>query len=367
MFGLFLCASAQAFKPETISVKPAIDPGSNVLVNQAEWAGASKIHVYGQQDLSYKGSVSVGLTSQILLGRDQKTLYTLSDYMKRLTRGPVESVIEEYDIATLSLKREIVIPNKAVKAIGMAQLLEQSADGRYLYVQNATPATSVTVVDLQAGEAVLEVPTPGCYGVFPAPRDNRFSTLCGAGDLKTYSVNGDQYDTTSISLFSPEQDPLYVQAQRTADGRLVFLSFNGTLYLVDDGDATAKLLGTVPLTKGVNGDWAPGGYVVMAYSPATNMMFVLMHPDAYEGSHKDPSEEIWSVDMKSAKVIGRSHAEGLIALAVSQGQEPVLFGTTDEDETIERFALLDNTKFVFKAAGSDDKSGWASSLLTVGE
>ena len=56
-------AFATDFEPETVTVEPHIAPGPNLFVNETSWEGASQIHVYGQDDLAYKGQVSLGLTS----------------------------------------------------------------------------------------------------------------------------------------------------------------------------------------------------------------------------------------------------------------------------------------------------------------
>lgn len=362
-----LLNSAHAFTPETITVEESIPPGANVLINQAEWAAASKIHVYGQESLHYKGSVSVGLTSQILLSHDQATLFTLSDYLKRFTYGPAESVVQIFDLATLTEKQEIIVPTKAVKAIGMSQLLEQSSDGRYLYVQNATPATSVTVVDLETSTVVSEIPIPGCYGIIPAMEGHRFSTLCGTGVLKSYVLDGSEYQTfQSDTIFNPDQDPLYVQAERRKDGTLIIPAYSGTLYLIDDSKPAPSLVKTLDITRDVGGNWAPGGYEVISYNAAHDVVFMIVHPDAHDGSHKDPSAEIWSYSLGTEKLIARSKAEGLIAIETSQGNTPTLFGTHDEEESIVRYTLDAPQSLRFKEAGSDGKAGWATSLRVTG-
>ncbi len=365
--GIALLNNAHAFTPETLTVEKNIAPGANVLINQAEWGAASKIHIYGQESLRYKGSVSVGLTSQILLSHDHKTLFTLSDYLKRFTYGPAESVVQIFDLATLTEKREIIVPTKAVKAIGMSQLLEQSADGRYLYVQNATPATSVTVVDLEKSAVISEIPTPGCYGIIPAMEGHRFTTLCGTGVLKSYALDGNKYQTYQSSpIFDADQDPLYVQAERSKDGTLIIPAYSGTLYLIDDSSPTPSLVKTLDVTGGVAGNWAPGGYEVISYNAAHDTVFMIVHPDAHDGSHKDPSSEIWSYSLGKEKLVARSAAEGLIAIETSQGNTPTLFGTHDEDESIVRYTPDTPGSLRFKEAGSDGKAGWATSLRVTG-
>ena len=148
--GVGLAADAP-FKAETFTVEKAIKPGPNVLVNYASWDGSSKLHVYGQDGLEYKGLMGMGLTSQFVISGDGKKAYVLSDYMKRYTYGPIESVVQIFDIQTLTPISEIIVPNKAVKAIAMTQLIELSADEKILYVGvSDSKATRVVAYDVAA-------------------------------------------------------------------------------------------------------------------------------------------------------------------------------------------------------------------------
>lgn len=367
---LFPLAAAQAadtpFKPETFTVEKAIKPGPNVLVNTASWDGSSKLHVFGQNGLEYKGLVGMGLTSQFVVSRDGSKAYVLSDYMKRYTYGPVESVMQIFEIKTLSPVTEIIVPNKAAKAIGMTQLIELSADEKLLFVQNATPATSVTVIDLQKNAVVSEIPTPGCYGIVAAQKGQKFSTWCGSGQFKTYVLNGADYTSeTSETIFDPQTDALYVHAQRRGNGELIFTSFNGNLYLVDDSGKTVVKKKIIPVSKGIEGKWAPGGYAVSAYNKANDVVFILMHSEAYEGSHKDGSEEIWAYSLSKNQLVSRSPAEDLVALATTQDKEPRLYGSNEDDESVDEYQLSDAKKFIFKKTASDERVGWTTSLLVA--
>lgn len=367
LVGTLWISSAQAdtkFVPEKFTVEKTIKPGPNVIVNGASWDGASKIHIYGQDELNYKGSVSAGLVSQTLTSKDGKQLYVLSHYMKRYTYGPVESAVQVFDINTLTQVKEIIVPNKAAHAIGMPSLLESNYDDSLIFVQNATPATSVTIVDKKLGKAINEIAIPGCFGIFPAKDTNKFSTLCSTGTIKSVTLDGSKYEISESKpeLFDVDKDALYVQAVRNTNGLLMIPSFSGNLYMVDDSGKSPKLVEKISITKGIEGNWAPGGYQVMSYNKSLNTVFLLMHPDAYEGSHKDASSEIWAYSMDKKEIISRSPAEYLVALTVTQGETPILFGSNEEDETVDQYTLADDKSFTFAKAGSDDKTGWSTNL-----
>jgi methylamine dehydrogenase heavy chain len=82
------------------------------------------------------------------------------DYLSRLQRGTRTDVIEAYDTGDLSLRYEIEIPAKHAQSLPIKALTAATGDGRFLLVQNATPATSITVVDLAESALPAKSPTP---------------------------------------------------------------------------------------------------------------------------------------------------------------------------------------------------------------
>jgi len=366
LYTTFMVATTQAedFKPEVLTVEKTIAAGPNVFVEWSGWDAASKIHIYSQADLSYKGFISSGLTSQFITSHDGKTLYLLSTYMKRFTTGPIESVLEIYDISTLTKIKEVVLSGKAAMSIAMNGLLEHSSDDKYVYVQNATPATSVSVVDVASGTVLTEVPTPGCYGIIPATSGYKFSTLCGSGQIKTVALKGTEYTlTASEKIFDVDSDALFIHSERRGNGDLIFTSFNGNLYLVSDKDEKVKLKEKIAVSADIEGNWAPGGYSITAYNKPNDMVFMIMHPDAEEGSHKDASTEIWAYSLKQKKLLSRSAAEGLIALDATQDKIPKLFGSNENDESVDMFAPTKGTKFDYEKTGSDARVLWTTALM----
>ncbi|MCG6942945.1 MAG: hypothetical protein LJE69_17055 [Thiohalocapsa sp.] len=364
--GVMAQGALAAFQPETASVKPAIDPGPNVLANDQNWAGAGDVHVYGQQDLAYKGSIPTGSYGQMLVAPGGKKVYLLGRYMKRIVYGPVEAVVQIADVPTMTIEKEIEVPIKAVQAADYAGLLGLSADGKLLYVQNATPAQSVTVVDLVGGKVLSEVPTPGCYGIYPALHGHKFATPCGTGTFETFTIDGDDFSSQmSKQIFDADNAPIYISPLRRNNGDLILTSFSGKLLLIDDSGDTVRVKDSIDVTSGVEGNWAPGGHEVAAYNAANDVVFLLMHADAYEGSHKDPSQEIWAYGLQQHKLLSRTKAKGLNALASSPGETPILFGVNTEEQMIEQFKLADPKTFKFEKAAEDDRVGWSQHLEAV--
>lgn len=315
------------FEPQVLTEEERIPEGPNFLVLDQAWAGPSMINVLGADDFAMKGNIGVGTTGQMALSPDGQTLYTTSVYFERYSYGEVTAVLQEYDVPTLSMTREIEISNKLAQVESQPALLATIDDGAFVLAQNATPATSISVIDLEAGAQIAEIPTPGCWAAIPATEGRRFTTLCGDGTMSSFTFEPDgSFGEPAVSevIFDPDDDALFTNPVRTPDG-LVFASFKGNLYVVDDGGETPELVETVTVSGTQLGNWAPGGSEVIGYSAATDTAFLLMHEDAYEGSHKDPAEEIWAVDMESGEVAGRGAANEETGIVVDASDPPVLF------------------------------------------
>lgn len=348
-----------AFVPEKMTVESKIKPGPNAFVLEQNWAGVSRVDVMSADDFSNKGNMSVGIIAQFALSKDHKTAYTVSSYAKRIISGPTEAVLQEFDVDTLSVKREVIVSPKLIQSNAQSSYLQLSADEHYAYVQNATPATSVTVVDLKTGNILVEVPTPGCFGIYPALQGRRFSSLCGDGAITSYTFNEDgslAKPAKSAKVFDVDKEPLFIHGVRV-EKDLLFTSFNGNVYRVADAAETPKLIEKFSITEGVEGKWAPGGAALTAYNPAHKVLFVSMHPDAEEGSHKVAGSEVWAINMITKKVMYRSVVDGALSLAVTHGDKPVLYTLNVDSSTVSRYEVDPAAKFAAKLTSKKDTLG----------
>lgn len=334
------------FKPDVLTVETSIAPGRNLFVMLPSASGASTIEVLGADDFAIKGSLPPGTFPQMVLAHDSSRLFTASTYARRIVFGPTSSIVHEWDVNHLTLKTETEIPDKMAEFFHASSMISISRDDAMLFVQNATPATSVSVVDTKDAKLIAEVPTPGCWTVMPAPNDaTRFSTVCGDGTLESFTVSPDGKFSTPVrsdKFFDVEADAVFTGPAR-AGHTLIFPTFKGKLLVVDDSEPKAKLVKTIDMVSGVPGDWAPGGMEVIAYNAPTNDAFVLMHSGAVEGSHKKPAEEIWTVDMTTGKVIFRSRAAGETQIIASQDPKPVLYLT--DHFVVNRYDVIPEDKF----------------------
>ena len=353
MLAALLSGAVQAqapLPPEQLGVELTLKPGPFVFVAASSWTGAGAINIFGAADLAYRGNYPTGMQAQFALSGGETLGHVASAFPKRFTYGPVEAVIQSFDVATLKMRQEVIILPQFLQAPPAGGNIQDSADGSRALIQNATPATSVTIVNLKTRKVTAEAPTPGCWQINLSADGSRFSTLCGDGTVLTVKIGADGRVTgqaRSKAIFDVEKDPLFTHAQRV-DGDLMFVSYSGVFYRVSDKGDVAELVDTFAFTKGVPGEWAPGGSASMGYNAPNEVMFVAMHPGAKDGSHKDSSQEIWAVDLKTKTVMYRSVAKGLTQIAVTQDPIPLVFGVNSHDGGLYRFEVDPTARFAAK-------------------
>ena len=327
--GLLAAGAAQAqLAVETLKMEPLqpadahriylSDPTITHLVD-------GRIHVIDGAGMRYLGMVGSGFAGSSTLSPDRKTLYVATTYLSRLQRGTRTDVVEAYDTGDLTLRYEIEIPAKHAQSLPVKALAAVIGGGRFLLVQNATPATSVTVVDLQERRVASELANPGCWGAIPWPSNpNRFTTVCGDGTLATFDLGPDgkaaQEPMVSKPFFDPDKDPIFMHYELVGD-ELVMVSYHGAVY-------TARLAGAAPELRAPwsfidaaarKQRWAPGGYALFAADPDTRRLYVGMHDKQAEGTHKTPAKEIWVLDLAAGKRVARVPGDMALSMAMSRG------------------------------------------------
>lgn len=244
--------------------------------------------------------------------------------------------------------------------------MQLSADERFIYIQNATPATSVTVVDLEKGEVVQEVPSPGCYGIYPSVEGYGFSTICNDGSFNTFqlSADGTQFDSKkSEKIFDVDSDPIYLAYDR-AEGDLLFVSYHANVYRLSDKDGVITKVGVTPIAEGIPGDWGVSGYSTLSYNDASGVLFVTMAPGHHDGSHYHPAAEIWAYDLKNKTLLYRSNADSLNGIYVTDGATPVLFGVSLPEGKVYKYELDPAAKFAAKRVAEHKDFGFATTLVS---
>lgn len=291
----------------------------------------SRIHVYDGDTGKFLGLVPTSLNGHMTVSANGQDIYVMTSYYERLNRGKRTDVIEAWDAETLTPKYEVPVPNKRAQALNYRNYLRQTTDGELLLVQNATPATSVTVVDLKTRQFTDEITaTAGCWSVIPLPsRPRSFTTLCGDGALLTIDLDAagkPAAQQRSKPMFDVEKDPIFTHTEHLGD-TFYFVSFNGNVYTADFSGKDVQFGAPWSLLDATGKDrgWRPGGYNLLAVNRALKRLYVGMHPNGAEGTHKNPAAEIWVYDLESRKRIARVPGKGAVSMSVSQDDKPRLF------------------------------------------
>jgi len=253
---------------------------------------------------AYLGEIHAGYgMSQPLVPRKRPEVYVPATYYSRRVRGDRTDVFGIHDARTLAPIAEVPLPpHRAIDNFTLAHAT-LTDDERFAAIFNWTPATSLSIVDVEARTFVGEIPIPGCSLVY-ALGDRRLFSLCADGSLLVVNLRDDgTLDTAARTepFFEPIDDPITEKAVRIGD-RWIFASFAGRVYEVRasaDGVAIDEpwLLDAAP-AEGVA--WRTGGIQHLAVHAESKRLFVLMHHGGPD-THKEPGEEVWVYDLDARR------------------------------------------------------------------
>lgn len=327
-------ANAQGAPAETLTGghKLPADASERIYVMDAVFNHLfeSQVKIYDGATGKFLGMVPTAYNGHMMMSHDGNKLYVMTTYHSRMTRGERTDVVEVWDAHGLAFEKEIILPARRVQGLNYRGMFRQSTDGNFIALQNATPAVSTTIVDLKTGQATEEITaTAGCWSVIPQPNKPRsFMSICGDGAL--LSLDLDEHgklasQSRSAAMFPVATDPIFI-APALEKTQAHFVSFNGNVYTADFSkdemqfEPVWSLLDDKDKAQG----WRPGGYNLIDIHRPTRRMYVLMHPDGAEGTHKNPAAEIWVYDMATKKRLARIPGQDALSISVAQGDKPRL-------------------------------------------
>jgi methylamine dehydrogenase heavy chain len=244
---------------------------------------------------------------QTLHPASRPEIYVIETHYSRGSRGVRTDVLTVYDTATLAPISEVILPAKralSATPVGHAAL---SDDDRFAAIFNLTPATSLSIVDLEQRRFVGEIETPGCSLVYPVgPR--RFVSLCMNGSLMLLTLDDTGRELSkrrSARFFDPESDPITEKAARRGD-HWYFVSYEGWVHPVSFAAEEPVFEDRWSLVSDREraDDWRIGGSQLLAIHRATGRAYALMHQGP-EDSHKDAGSEVWVFDIEKRKRLQR--------------------------------------------------------------
>lgn len=253
-------------------------------------------------------------------------IYSAETYYSRHTRGVRTDLVSIYDAATLATRAEVTLPPKRASTIPRLNDSALTDDGRFMAVFNLTPATSLSIVDVEQRRFVGEINIPGCSLVFPAGPRTLFSLCFNGGALVTElgddGTQARQYRVDGI--FDAEGDFIADNGARHG-AAWYFASLHGNLYTLDFTGGTLKAQAPWPLLTKPEADagWRMSGFQGLAVHARRNELYFLVHrgaPDTY----KDFGTETWVYDLaRRSKIRTIALRQPAASIAVSADDEPV--------------------------------------------
>ncbi len=310
-------------KVETL---PSRYPTSWAFLNYA--GDRIELRNVGIDSREVKGQLQARDSATLLVADKRPEIYVADTVWSRGVRGTRTDFITIYDTKTLNAVGEIVLPGaKRALITAMEGMFTFTDDQRMALVFNFTPASSVTVVDLVKRQPVGEIEIPGCSLVFPS--GNRgFSTLCSSGTLLSIQLdaNGAVAGRSESKSFNPlDRDPLFT-GSALLNGVRYFPSLHGRVQPIDMKTDDVKVLPDWPLVTAAEkaAQWRPSGWQLIT-SDEQKLLYVLMQPDAQEGTHKDPATEVWVFNAASKTRVKRLRlVRPGSSIALTRGAEPLL-------------------------------------------
>jgi methylamine dehydrogenase heavy chain len=343
----------------TVTTMPPDSPHRVYVLDEAFFNEIdARVDVFDGDTYRRLGQIDAGFTPGFNLSPDGKTSVIGTTYYSRGSRGTRTDVVEFTDNATLKTTHEIVLPSKRAMTMPTYFNLAYSADSHFLYVSYITPAASFGVLDPVKYSVIEEIDTAGCVLVIPSG-PNRVSSICESGKLLTVTLDASGHEASrafSDVFFDPDRDPIFAQGVPMTNG-YAFISFLGEVHEVDFSGAqpaTAKPWSLLAAADKA-ARWRPGGMQVGAIHRHLNKLYVPMHQGG-EGTHKDGGTEIWVFDMTTHQRTARwplaaQKLSSVLAIQVSQDDNPLLFAATDQTELAVFDALTGQLRHVEKHIG----------------
>ncbi len=346
--GASAAAAAQTPAPleiEDSDIAVLGEAGPKWLFLTSQWARPGTRIVDGETG-KMKGMVHVAPLSNFGADPEGKFFYVAETMWTKGNRGTRQDMITVRDSQTLEVLDEIPLQGRLLVGFRKNNF-SITADGRYGFVYNMNPASSIEVVDLKARKSVQVVEMPGC-GVNAALPGPRALSLCSNGAVAVTSFAADMTADVEYSepFFSADQAPVFdsmVVDPKT--GKATFLTYTGQIITGDfskgmdisQGWSLQKSVGLpAGSTAPVLVNWLPGGRQPLAVHHATGKAFVLMHIGEY-WTQKEPGHEIWEIDLNAQKVIDRHpmpEGDEVSQMTISQDAEPSLFLLTTSSDLV---------------------------------
>ena len=281
-----------------------------------------------------KGMVNFSIMGAFVEAATRPEFYIAETYYTKGHRGERQDVVTVFDKATLSVLAQIpLVAGKRAGVMPSDYAIQLVDNEQYLLIYNFTPATSITVVDIVNRKVLNEITLPSCALIYPTGKRG-FSSLCSNASMISYQLDkqGKVEKTAVIEpFFDIDKDALF-ERPAIVDGVAYFPTFNGKLQEIDLRGAQARLGKQWSLVSEAEqaANWRPGG-MQLSGADANGRIYILMHQDGKEGTHKDPGVEVWVFDVKKRERVQRiAMTMPALAIELTRDKNPLLLTTNVE-------------------------------------
>ena len=333
----FACTASLAELPvETIpqvETLPASYPDTWLYAHDTNFFSLSDAKVVlvdvAAENRHYKGSVPSSHFPSFLAATTRPELYVAESLYSRRLRGERIDLLTIYDKVNLAPIGEVVLPGAKRGMIVTHKHTLQSLDNeKFLLVYNFTPATSVSVIDIEQREFLEEISLGGCAMIYPS-QQRSFTSLCNDNTMLVTHLDAAGKLTQQVrteAFFDADIDPIFAKPALIG-GVYYFPSFKSMVHPVDMNAADPVMPDAWSLLQEQDRqeNWRPGGWQVATAHEASGRLFMLMHPDGNNGSHKGGGSEVWVFDVQSRQRLARIVLKQWgVSIEVTQGDEPYL-------------------------------------------
>ena len=258
---------------------------------------------------NYKGSIPSGQFPSFIAASTRPELYVAETVYSRRVRGKRTDLLTIYDKENLAPIAEILLPDgKRGQLVTHKNTLRFLNDEQLLLVFNFTPAASVSVIDIVKRKFLGEVSVAGCSMIYPSGKLS-FASLCVDNTMLITRLDKKgrvKKQSKSKPFFNADQDPLFAKPARIGD-MLYFPSFKGMIQVVDMSREVPVIGASWSMLneRDRRQNWRPGGWQIITGHEAGQRLFVLMHKDGFDGSHKQGGSEVWEFDAVSGTRLNR--------------------------------------------------------------
>jgi len=281
-----------------------------------------------------KGMLNAALGGSFVEAKNRDEVYVFETFHSRGNRGARTDVVTIYSKTSLAPVAEIVWP-VPIRYQGAPQryALQLIDNEKLLLAYNFTPASSVTVIDVESRKILNEVSTPGCTLIYPTG-ERGFSSLCNNGGMLSteLAADGQIIKQTRIEpFFDTDANPAF-ERPAIIDGLAYYPGFESYVHVIDMRGKVAKYVDTWDMLTDAERaeNWRPGGLGFID-KDSKGRFYLIMHPDGHDGSQNGGGSEVWVYDAKKQKRVGRYPLQSWgLALGVSKGEKPLLMVTTGD-------------------------------------